>query len=572
MNKVCHQFAVPLFYRDLVLHAWDTTGCLEKFLEDIKQLRKGGLGEKYTIHARNVKIWDSSPSLFVVHNSYEELPSDNRKVIRYRKEWVEEFENIPMPKDPDSREAQPLAVWETLAAALKSFKKLYNLIWVCQKKFPPCLLDAIHTKHTDCLLHLRTFLPRQVSKKGIEHPYDLDLIKSPNLHSITFKLPRTNHRNTPEELKRVFDWHEIAALQLVATAPNVKHVNIVTGFEKSSGVLYPNYISKLGRGRENLWESKKKTSLTSLIFNRWRLMQLDDIKEWLTCIKLSDIRHLVLGHVSDPQVLSSLAEKAGHLPLETFGITLVQTTNQLSLIHELARLVHELRYLKDLRLAGYHLGTSLFDEVIEWHGPNLRRLTLSPLSKSELISSREIMKIERHCHQLHFLKMTIEKPAANTELSGVCPNLDALQELSLQISGIAEDGLPGKIEDTIRQQKRTRLHYLKIWDDVVSDRYYTRLVLRFLYNPILTSHLQKMFYFNSNRPTHSSDNSSKPWSNGSSLPSIEGNRNPIFIFNEGAPPSWMIETELTEVFQGLPTAKFREGEPIYPWKDHKKCL
>lgn len=38
----------------------------------------------------------------------------------------------------------------------------------------------------------------------------------------------------------------------------------------------------------------------------------------------------------------------------------------------------------------------------------------------------------------------------------------------------------------------------------------------------------------------------------------------MFDGNEEAPTSWMIETELTTVFHGLPTAQFREGEPVYP--------
>lgn len=80
----------------------------------------------------------------------------------------------------------------------------------------------------------------------------------------------------------------------------------------------------------------------------------------------------------------------------------------------------------------------------------------------------EIQTIERHCQQLQFLKVTIQQPDANPRLSDICPNLNTLQELSLEIRGLAKDGIPQKIKVKIRQQKHTHLHYLKIIDCQVS--------------------------------------------------------------------------------------------------------
>ncbi|KAF3404883.1 hypothetical protein DPV78_003096 [Talaromyces pinophilus] len=543
MNKVFHRFAVPQFYRDLVLHAWDTSDHLEEFYDDIQELREGGLGEKNMIYGRNVKIWDAPFPQFVGYGSSKKLLSENWEIYRYRKEWVEEFENIPLPEKPDEMEAQPLEVCETLAATLKSFKNIYNLIWVCQKRFPPCLLRTIHENHKNCQLHLRTFLPRRVSKDGMDHQLDKELIESSNLHSITFKLPWPIRPVTFEEEKRLCR-HEIAVLQLVANAPEIRHVNIVTGFD-TSGALYPNYISSQRRRRTEVWKPKndaKKVRLTSLVFNRWRLMEPDDIKEWVACVELCIIRKLMLGNVSDPKVLSYLTDKVGSLSLETFGITLAPTREEQFLVHKSTLLIKDMNYLREIHLAGCYLSDSLVDKVLKRHGPTLRRMILSPFFG---FGSHAIQTIERHCQQLQFLKMTIQQPDANPQLSEVCPNLDSLQELSLEIRGLAEDGIPQKIEATIRQQKHTHLHYLKIIDG------------------------QEIFYFSKSTPTESSDKTSKSCGNGSSLPSVKGNRQARFILSDGAPTSWMIETDLTEVFHGLPTARFREGEPIYPWKDNK---
>lgn len=287
------------------------------------------------------------------------------------------------------------------------------------------------------------------------------------------------------------------------------------------------------------------------------------MKEWSMSVELPHVRKLILGHVSDPQVLSYLIDEVDILYLETFGITLVQATDERSLIHEMTRLINRLRDLKDIRLAGYHLNTSILDQILERHGSNLRRLTLSPLPGSGIIKSREIQKIESHCQQLQFLKMTIKQPSANIQLSDVCPNLDTLRGTSLQIGAIAGNDIPEKIENTICQQKRTRLDYLKILSDKVSVLPMSIDWRCGFDNPILTSDSQHIYYFSRGSSTQSSNDSSKASENVSSLFSVAGNRDLIFNASHGAPTSWMIETELTEVFHGLPTAKFREGEPIY---------
>lgn len=300
----------------------------------------------------------------------------------------------------------------------------------------------------------------------MDHELDNELIESPNLHSITFKLPWPIRPATFEEEKRL-DWHEIAALQLVANAPKIRHVNIVTGFD-ADGALYPNYISTQPRRRTEVWKPKndaKKVRLTSLVCNRWRLMELNDIKEWSACVELSSIRKLMLGNVSDPKVLSYLTDNVGSLSLETFGMTLRPTREEQSLVHKLTRLIKDMNCLREIHLAGCYLSDSLVDKVLKRHGPTLRRMILSPFYG---FGSREIQTIERHCQQLQFLKLTIQQPDANPPLSDVCPNLDTLQELSLEIRGLAKDGIPQKIEATIRQQKDTHLHYLKIIDGRVS--------------------------------------------------------------------------------------------------------
>lgn len=306
-------------------------------------------------------------------------------------------------------------------------------------------------------------------------------MKSENLHSITIKLPQASLYTTDFK-RREFDFLEIAALQMVASAPNLKHVNIVTGIERDTEIFSPNPIARRCRQRKGLWNNKKKAELASLIFNRWRMMHLNDMKEWSNCVDLTQVRNLVLGQLSDPQVLSHLTDTVGPMSLETFDITLAGVTDEQSLIHELTRWVNGLGHLRELRLAGFPMSTSLVEKILIRRGPGLRRLTLCPSLESELINSDDIKKIETHCPRLEFLKMNIvelDKFNKLKELSQICPNIDTLRELSLRIGGIAESGITGKIDNMIHQQKRTPLTYLTIFDKDVSALSYIWLALRF---------------------------------------------------------------------------------------------
>lgn len=99
-------------------------------------------------------------------------------------------------------------------------------------------------------------------------------------------------------------------------------------------------------------------------------MELDDIKEWTASVKLSSIRKLMLGNVSDPKVLSCLTDKVGSLSLETFGITLAPIREEQSLVQKSTRLIKDMNYLREIHLAGFYLSNSLVDKVLKQHGPN----------------------------------------------------------------------------------------------------------------------------------------------------------------------------------------------------------
>lgn len=178
-----------------------------------KSLRKVAEAKSSGSMPGSVKIWDSFPSINIRDERWNELSPDDRKVVRYRTQWIDEFKEIPFLAHSDKVETQFLAAWERLAAVLEIFWEICNLVWVCRKRFPPCLLKTIHEKHKKCQLHLRTFVPRSVSEAGINHPHDEDLMKSETYTALLSNflkraciLPISKDENSTSLRLRRFRW------------------------------------------------------------------------------------------------------------------------------------------------------------------------------------------------------------------------------------------------------------------------------------------------------------------------------------------------------------------------------
>lgn len=113
------------------MHAWNP----KKLLDDIEELEEGRRGQKFRLYARSVKIWDSFPSINIRDERCNELSPDDRKVIRYRTQWIDEFKEIPFLAHSDKVEAQFLAAWERLAAVLEISGKFAILSGFVERDF-----------------------------------------------------------------------------------------------------------------------------------------------------------------------------------------------------------------------------------------------------------------------------------------------------------------------------------------------------------------------------------------------------------------------------------------------------
>lgn len=98
------------------------------------------------------------------------------------------------------------AKWAPLAELIRLLPALADLIYQWPVQFPPCLLQAPHSKKNDhiTLLHLHTFRLQMLGQHDLSaaqsiasDPHELALIRSPCLHTIW--LEDHDGRLTPEQ-------------------------------------------------------------------------------------------------------------------------------------------------------------------------------------------------------------------------------------------------------------------------------------------------------------------------------------------------------------------------------------
>jgi hypothetical protein len=339
-------------------------------------------------------------------------------------------------------------------------------------------LRAIHHYHPACRLDIRSFRLRSL-RDPVTDPHELDLIQSPCLYSISVKTVGSGSNGK-------FDYNKFAIFKVVALAPNLRHLNIVTPSTASS--------PQLQRSHNRPWvpwkgfvpplEVSKKGALTSLSYYGRRGMPLVDLRDWPEYTDLSKIRSLMLGDISDPLVFRYLALNAKFVSLELLDFGLSPTSvNRDSLISESNFLMEQLKPLTEVRFSGY-LTPSVLNKILQRHGPTMRRLTLNPYAGEtrieppiSTIRSDEILMVESHCPLLEYLSIYIsytgdvaQDEYGEHSLSNVCPKLQHLRELALNIdSELSDPKAARKIWDLIDDKKGgCRLNCLHIVGNSVS--------------------------------------------------------------------------------------------------------
>ncbi|KAK1998690.1 hypothetical protein LX36DRAFT_23378 [Colletotrichum falcatum] len=105
---------------------------------------------------------------------------------------VEESDSLIYAKRmlPKNRRLRDIFVdpkaWAPMVQLLKTLVRLTNMVVEHESSFSPFLLEALGAQHTKCLLDLRCFDLHCIEDAPL-NPYDLALLLSPQLHSVSIK-------------------------------------------------------------------------------------------------------------------------------------------------------------------------------------------------------------------------------------------------------------------------------------------------------------------------------------------------------------------------------------------------
>ncbi|KAH8701018.1 hypothetical protein BGW36DRAFT_375398 [Talaromyces proteolyticus] len=453
VSRGCYHAAVPYVYRNLSLMVSSHKG----LHEDCAELQENRLGSQFLVHVRCLKVWGYLPLLTEEDSpEFEEFPD-------YPEEWDPEHGHVFYGDRPDGSAEEVQEAWKPLVTIIQKSHHISDFIWICLNQLPPCLLKAVEQSHPTSRLHMRSFRLRSLCSDedhGITDPHELDLIQSPNLHSISVRVTTSGIDGKP-------DYNKDAIFQVAAVAANLKHVNIVKTRPASSPEVMRYYMQG-GSGSPQPWkgfvpplEFSKKGELISLTYSGDPGVELGELLEWSHCIDLSKIRYLILGQVSDRQVINSVA-RTKFTSLEMLDVLPTDATAS-----EIEHMMDCLPPLKDLRLV-CNIPFSSMEKVLQRHGPTLRRMTIH-----HRMSLKQLKKVMCYCPFLEYLHMGIpnwviaslnDNSLSDFSLSGFLPEFPQnhyLQVLSLSFTGIFS--VPSDI---------TSLHKMapKIWDVINNDK------------------------------------------------------------------------------------------------------
>lgn len=446
MDRACYHITSPLIYRNLSLQI----STRQKLLEDCSQLAEHPFCRKFLWHARCLKIQGRMPLL----RNETQRPQSPGEYEPNSDAYDAEFGSVFSNDAPDGSVDEVRQAWYPLTVLIRDFSQIRDLIWVCKNQLPPCLFQELTRHHPSCRMEIRSFRLLSLGESILD-PHERELIQSPCLHSISAKA-------TLRDSYGKANYNDDAIFEVVGVAPNLKHVNVMKPRLAAAPNAYKNLGKKIPpwKGFVPPFETRRKGALASLAYPAPSDISVKDIHQWSQHTDLSQLRFFMLGMISDPLVFD-LLRKINLTSLTALDVNLTpKRETRDSLLHSAEQCIKQLAPLRGLRVEG-HLIPTLFDSVLQQHGPTLHRLALicdyGLVEQLSTISTTEIRKIETRCTDLEYLGISVQlariQASEKWDLCDICPNLPHLRELALDITDRESEALdPSSTES-----------YCKIW-------------------------------------------------------------------------------------------------------------
>ncbi|KAH9909902.1 hypothetical protein F4778DRAFT_713319 [Xylariomycetidae sp. FL2044] len=318
--------------------------------------------------------------------------------------------------------------YEPLARFLDCLPALQDLVWVMPYQLPPCLLSAIHKRHSRIRLHINSFSLPSIARSstdlyGIDQ-YDTAIATSPCLYSVGVECSILN-RGLDCTKEAIYD-------MIKESAPELKSVRLFFGWTYIASVQHKQSPPqcRLQQGGDS------KGCLEHLKIGVASPWQLSDIQAWASRTRFECLRSLEFASQLD---LSGLREMTGMAQRGDFRSLQRLKMRQFPPIEDerewqeadaaSALLFEALPPLVEISLF-YNLDIKTFTAILCRHGNSIRKLELLPKdTKRFVISHDRVDAITKQCPNLLKLKLVVPRTEGNEQEVALYRSLGQLQAL-----------------------------------------------------------------------------------------------------------------------------------------------
>ncbi|GKT48636.1 uncharacterized protein ColSpa_08817 [Colletotrichum spaethianum] len=350
---------------------------------------------------------------------------------------------------PENRRLRDVFVnpkaWAPMVRLLKALVGLTEMAIEHESSFSPYLLEALGTQHTKCLLDLRYFDLHCIQGAPL-NLYDVALLLSPQLHSITIKeyfQSFTGHTN-----------ESVVSKLVKGLSPSLRMVELESVFgaryhRRCNPEFETQLQSLISQAMENnlkYWNNSATGTITpklgSIPFLSLQRTSPERVQAWVETTDFAVLRHLRLNARS--RELRWLAQHAKFRCLDSLELhnggyigAPSDAGNMDALENAAVDFLAVIPALTSLSLEG-QLTLPMFLFAISQFGETLRKLKLRPTGNGFFpaedirLGSEHINMLGPACPLLEDLTITVAVPSfrlPSTELTGVCEGLARIRRL-----------------------------------------------------------------------------------------------------------------------------------------------
>lgn len=116
--------------------------------------------------------------------------------------------------------------WRPMAALVGQLGLLAELHFSCTSQFPPCLLETLHQHLPRCKLFIKAFRLRSIGDASGPDSHEVQLVTSPNLHSVRMSLRKPPFIENPDAIGPPEEFPDISPRIISALAPNLAELEV----------------------------------------------------------------------------------------------------------------------------------------------------------------------------------------------------------------------------------------------------------------------------------------------------------------------------------------------------------